>query len=371
MKSKPIARLLAVLTAVVLFAAACGGDDGDTTTTPATTAAPAATAAPETTAAAQDEPETTAAAAPETTEAPFDPSPEGGCPETYDVAYANLATFILYFRELEAGLRDFGLQSCWNFEAADAAYVIEDQVAQIEDFVTKGVDLIIASPGDREALIPAYRAAAEAGIPVLSTGDRVADDSLEIGFIGTHWEEEGRSQTEWMIDKMGGSGMLARIGGPGASEYVEKRREGFEAVMAENPGIDLVFNQSAQSFTQEEGLRLAQDALTANPDLRAIWADSDALALGAAQAVNEAGLDHAEVLITGTDGEPEVFDQIRAGNGVDATIALRGYSWGFQTAAIGHLFLTTGSTGTDYFIQAPTLLVDAEEIVGVSNEDLR
>lgn len=369
MKSKPIARLLAVLTVFVLAAAACGGDD-DTTTAPETTAA----AAPETTqAAAQDDPETTEAPAPapETTEAPFDPSPEGGCPETYDVAYANLATFILYFRELEAGLRDFGLQSCWNFEAADAAYVIEDQVAQIEDFVTKGVDLIIASPGDREALIPAYRAAAEAGIPVLSTGDRVADETLEIGFIGTHWEEEGRIQTEWMIDKMGGSGMLARIGGPGASEYVEKRREGFEAVMAENPGIDLVFNQSAQSFTQEEGLRLAQDALTANPDLRAIWADSDALALGAAQAVNEAGLDHAEVLITGTDGEPEVFDQIRAGSGVDATIALRGYSWGFQTAAIGHNYLLTGSTGADYFIQAPTLLVDAEEIVGVSNEDLR
>lgn len=367
MKTKPIARLLAVLTVFVLAAAACGGDDSDTTTAPETTAA----AAPETTEAAA--PETTEATASETTEEPYvDPGPEGGCSETYDVAYANLATFILYFRELEAGLRDFGLQSCWNFEAADAAYVIEDQVAQIEDFVTKGVDLIIASPGDREALIPAYRAAAEAGIPVLSTGDRVADETLEIGFIGTHWDEEGRIQTQWMVDKMGGSGMLARIGGPGASEYVEKRREGFEAVMAENPGIDLVFNQSAQSFTQEEGLRLAQDALTANPDLRAIWADSDALALGAVQAVNEAGLDHAEFLITGTDGEPEVFDQIRAGNGVDATIALRGFSWGFQTAAIGHNYLLTGETGApDYFIQAPTILVDADEIVGVSNEDLR
>ncbi len=352
MKAKPIARLLAALTVIALVAASCGGDDDDTTAPAATTTAAPTTAAP----APEPEPE---------------PEPEGGCAETYDVAYANLATFILYFRDLEAGLRDFGAQSCWNFEAADAAYVMEDQVAQIEDFVTKGVDLIIASPGDREALIPAYRTAAEAGIPILSTGDRVQDESLEIGFIGTNWDDEGRAQTEWMIEKMGGSGMLARIGGPGASEYVEKRREGFEAVMEENPGIDLVFNQSAQSFTQEEGLRLAQDALTANPDLRAIWADSDALALGAAQAVNEAGIDHAEILITGTDGEPDVFDQIRAGNGVDATIALRGYAWGFQTATIAHQFLTTGSTGADYFIQAPTLLVDEDEIVGMSNADLR
>jgi len=347
MKSRSIPRMLAVLAAVVLIAGACGGDDddGDSAADTANTAAPT-TAAPE-------------------------PEEAGGCAETYDVAYANLATFILYFRDLEAGLRDFGAQNCWNFEAADAAYVIEDQVAQVEDFVTKGVDLIIASPGDREALVPAYRTAAEAGIPILSTGDRVQDESLEIGFIGTHWETEGRLQLEWMIGEMGGSGMLARIGGPGASEYVEKRREGFHAVMGETPGIDLVFDQSAQSFTQEEGLRLAQDALTANPDLRAIWADSDALALGAAQAVNEAGLDHAEVLITGTDGEPDVFDQIRAGSGVDATIALRGYAWGQLTASVAHQYLTTGSTGEDYFIQAPTLLVDADEIVGMSNEDLR
>ena len=45
-------------------------------------------------------------------------SGDGGCEETYEVRYANLATFILYFRDLEAGLADFGAQNCWNFVAA-------------------------------------------------------------------------------------------------------------------------------------------------------------------------------------------------------------------------------------------------------------
>ncbi len=295
----------------------------------------------------------------------------GGCEETYEVRYANLATFILYFRDLEAGLADFGAQNCWNFVAADAAYVIEDQVAQIEDFVTQGVDLIIASPGDRQALIPAYEAAAAAGIPMLSTGDSVQQAAPEIGFIGTDWGDEGIKQSEWMVEQMGGSGNIARIGGPGASEYVEKRREGFEHTMGANPGIEVVFNQSANSFTAEEGLRLAQDALTANPDLDGIWADSDALALGAATAVEEAGIDHADILISGTDGEPAVFDQIRAGSGVDMTIALRGYQWGWQTAEVAHQYLTTGSTGQGYFIQAPTIVVDADTIEGTTNADLR
>ena len=152
---KNIWKLLAVLLATSLLVfASCGDDDDDSSPVVASEAS----------------------------------SSEVECEETYDVAYANLATFILYFRDLEEGLRRFGAENCWNFTSADAAYVIEDQVAQIEDMVTQGVDLIIASPGDLNALKPAFQAAADAGIPVLSTGDSVKDESLEIGFIGAIWK---------------------------------------------------------------------------------------------------------------------------------------------------------------------------------------
>ena len=342
MKQKKWKLLASLLMVSLLIFAGCGDDDDDSSSAPAASTETAETA-----------------------------SEEETCSETYDVAYANLATFILYFRDLEEGLRRFGAENCWNFTSADAAYVMEDQVAQIEDMVTQGLDLIIASPGDLIALKPAYEVAKEAGIPILSTGDSVKDETLEIGFIGAVWKETGIDQTEWMVEKLGGSGTMARIGGPGASEYVEGRLEGFEEVVAANPGIDVVFNQSADSFTAEEGLRLAQDALTANPDLNAIWADSDALALGAVQAVNEAGIDHADIWITGSDGEPAVFDQIRDGTGVDATIALHGLQWGTVTAEVAHKFLTTGSTGEDYFIPAPIELVDAENMGSRTNEDLR
>jgi len=56
---------------------------------------------------------------------------------------------------------------------------------------------------------------------------------------------------------------------------------------------------------------------------------------------------------------------------VDMTIALRGFQWGWQTAEVANAYLTTGSTGHDYFIQAPTFVVDDESIAGLSNEDLR
>ena len=93
--------------------------------------------------------------------------------------------------------------------------------------------------------------------------------------------------------------------------------------------------------------------------------------MGAAQAVTEAGIDHATILISGSDGEPAAFDQIRDGNGIDATIALHGLQWGNLTAEVAHEFLTTGSTGSGYFIQAPTELVDSDNIGSRTNEDLR
>jgi ABC-type sugar transport system substrate-binding protein len=297
----------------------------------------------------------------------------GDCAETYQVGWANLDAGILYYRDLEAGLQEFADANCWEFTATDAAYDIPKQIAQIEDMIVKGVDLIIAAPGDRDALVAVYEKANEAGIPMLSTGNNLADgnEALEIGFVGTDWEVEGVRQTEWMVSKLAEGDKVARIGGVGATQYVQKRKAGFEKVMGENPGIEVVFNQDANGFNQEEGLRLAQDALTANPDLKAIWADSDALALGAVQALNERGLSQADVLVLGSDGEPIAFDQIRSGEGVDYTIALHGLQWGRLTAEVAHAYLTSGSTGYEYFIQAPTEGVSADNIADRTNEDLR
>ncbi|MEN9822278.1 MAG: hypothetical protein RLZ04_704 [Actinomycetota bacterium] len=344
--------IAAVAAALLFGAAACGGDDGGSSSD--------GSSAPTE--------ETTGGSTEETT-APA----EGECAETYTVGWANLDAGILYYRDLEAGLQEFADANCWELVATDAAYDIPKQIAQIEDMIVKGVDLIIAAPGDREALVAVYEKAQEAGIPMLSSGNNLADgnEALEIGFVGTDWEVEGTTQTEWMVSKLAEGDKVARIGGVGATQYVQKRKAGFEAVMAANPGIEVVFNQDANGFNQEEGLRLAQDALTANPDLKAIWADSDALALGAVQALNERGLSQADVLVLGSDGEPIAFDQIRSGEGVDFTIALHGLQWGRLTAEVAHAYLTTGSTGYDYFIQAPTEGVSADNIGDRTNEDLR
>jgi ABC-type sugar transport system substrate-binding protein len=299
--------------------------------------------------------------------------PETSCETTYQVGWANLDAGILYYRDLGAGLQEFADENCWELTVTDAAYDIPKQISQIEDMIVKGIDLIIAAPGDREALVAVYQKAKEANIPMLSTGNNLADgnSALEIGFVGTDWQVEGLKQTEWMVEKLGGSGNVARIGGVGATQYVQKRKAGFEAVMSSNKSLKIVFNQEANGFNQEEGLRLAQDALTSNPDITAFWCDSDALALGAVQAINERGLDQSKILVLGSDGEPLAFDQIRSGEGIDYTRALHGYQWGLLTAKAANSYLTSGATGFDYLIQAPTEGLSLDNIKNRTNEDLR
>jgi ABC-type sugar transport system substrate-binding protein len=162
--------------------------------------------------------------------------PETSCETTYQVGWANLDAGILYYRDLGAGLQAFADENCWELTVTDAAYDIPKQISQIEDMIVKGIDLIIAAPGDREALVAVYQKAKEANIPMLSTGNNLADgnSALEIGFVGTDWQVEGLKQTEWMVEKLGGSGNVARIGGVGATQYVQKRKAGFEAVMSSN-----------------------------------------------------------------------------------------------------------------------------------------
>ena len=298
---------------------------------------------------------------------------ESTCATTYQVGWANLDAGILYYRDLGEGLQKFADENCWELIVTDAAYDIPKQISQIEDMIVQGLDLIIAAPGDRDALVAVYEKAKEANIPMLSTGNNLSDgnSALEIGFVGTDWEVEGRKQTEWMVEKLNGTGNVARLGGVGATQYVQKRKAGFETVMANTKSLKVVFNQDANGFNQEEGLRLAQDALTKNPDITVFWCDSDALALGAVQAINERGLDHSKILVLGSDGEPIAFDQIRTGDGIDYTRALHGYQWGLLTAKAANSYLKSGATGYDYLVQAPTEGVSADNIKNRTNEELR
>jgi ribose transport system substrate-binding protein len=160
-------------------------------------------------------------------------------------------------------------------------------------------------------------------------------------FFHVDWAAVAEKRAQFMLQKMGGGGKVIAIRGPSAVLLVRQYQDGFERALKAAPGADLVFAQNAQAFTPEEGLRLTQDALTANPDVKAIWVDNDDLALGVVQAVQEAHIAKDAVVIVSGDGTNAAVKLVDEG-WLDYTVIAPGYQWARDVVKLAQKSLTSG-----------------------------
>jgi len=156
-----------------------------------------------------------------------------------------------------------------------------------------------------------------AGIPVVLSDRavKVSDPSLYVTFIGSDFVEEGRRAGEWLAKKTGGTAVIAElVGTPGSAPAID-RKKGFEEVLAKNPGMKIVKSQSG-NFTRAEGKQV-MEAFLKSPDARqltALFAHNDDMALGAIQAIEEAGLKPGkDIIIISIDGVKGAFEAMVAG----------------------------------------------------------
>ena len=108
------------------------------------------------------------------------------------------------------------------------------------------------------------------------------------------------------------------------------RDKGFNEALAKAPGLTVVAKQASQTWLQDEGFKIAQGMLQSNPRITVLFGRADALALGAAQAVKVANLDH-KVLVVGFDGDIGGLKAVK--NGVLAATMTQ------RTQAMGRLSL--------------------------------
>lgn len=228
--------------------------------------------------------------------------------------------YIAMKRGIEARAKELGVQVIF----VTANEVVSTQVDGIQDLVARKVDGILASPIDAVAVGTAYSAAAAAKIPVISIA-RHATSPAQSAFVTMDEKKIGGDTARWIVQRIGGKGKIAMITGPSGAATFRAINEGFDEVMKANPGITVAYRKDA-ALTREMGLKLAEDALVAHPDLVAIYAANDELALGAAQAVAAAGK-RGRVAITGMNGIPPALQAVKAGN-LGMTIELNAVGWG-------------------------------------------
>jgi len=204
-----------------------------------------------------------------------------------------------------------------DLKFADAQQKQENQIKALRSFVAQGVDVIAFSPVVETGWEPVLREIKKVGIPVVLTDRavKVTDDSLFVTFIGSDFVEEGRRAGEWLAKATGGKAVIAElVGTPGSAPAID-RKKGFEEVLAKNPDMKIIKSQSGD-FTRAKGKEVMESFLK-SPDAKqitAVFAHNDDMALGAIQAMEEAGLKPGkDILIVSIDGVKDAFEAMAAG----------------------------------------------------------
>ena len=213
---------------------------------------------------------------------------------------------------------------------SDAENNQENQMAAIRSFITQEVDAIILAPVIETGWEQVLREAQQARIPVVIIDRNVtADESLYLTRVSSDFVHEGRLAAAWLAQATSGRCKIVELEGTVGSSAARDRQIGFNQVIALFPDMKIIVSQPGD-FRRTNGQRVMEGILNAeNPrDICAVWSHNDDMAIGAIQAIKDAGLDPGnDILIISVDGIPDIFKAMMDGD-ANATVELSPYMGG-------------------------------------------
>jgi simple sugar transport system substrate-binding protein len=216
-------------------------------------------------------------------------------------------------------IKDAANEAGITLKFADAQQKQENQIKAIRSFIAQKVDVIAFSPVVETGWEPVLREAKAAKIPVILS-DRavnVKDDSLWVTFMGSDFVEEGRRSAKWMVEKFkdnpGPINIVELQGTVGSAPAID-RKKGFEEVIKDQPKFKIIRSQTGD-FTRAKGKEVMEAFLKAEgKKINVLYAHNDDMAIGAIQAIEEAGLKPAkDIIIISIDGVKGAFEAMIAG----------------------------------------------------------
>lgn len=200
-----------------------------------------------------------------------------------------------FFVDLQAGAKakadELGAELITLDSQDDAA----TEMSNVEDLINQGVDLIMINPTDSDAVKNAVEAANAAEIPVI-TLDRGSNGGEVISHIASDNVAGGKLAGDFIVEQLGGKGNVVELEGIAGASAARDRGEGFNDAIGASD-IVVVAKQTA-NFDRAEGLSVMENILQAQPEIDAVFAHNDEMALGALEAVKASGRD---ILVIGFD----------------------------------------------------------------------
>jgi simple sugar transport system substrate-binding protein len=212
-----------------------------------------------------------------------------------------------------------------DLKFSDAQQKQENQIKAIRSFIAQNVDAIVVAPIVETGWEPVLREAQRADIPVVIVDRNMAlqDHSLYLTRVASDFVEEGRKAARWLMEATAGNCAIVELQGTVGATAAIDRMQGFNEVIADFAQARIIRSQTGD-FTRARGKEVMESFLKAEDPrtICAVWAHNDEMAIGAALAIDEAGLKPGtDMLLVSVDAIPDAFKAMIEGR-LNATVEL-------------------------------------------------
>lgn len=225
------------------------------------------------------------------------------------ISTLNNPFFVTLSENAEAKAKELGVKTT----VVDAQDNASKQASDIEDLIQQKVDLIIINPVDSVAVATAVESANAVNIPVI-TVDRSSEGGEVVSHIASDNVAGGMLAGEYITELVGEGAKVVELEGVAGSSAARDRGQGFNEAVT---GILNVVAKQTANFNRSEGLTVMENILQSNPDVTAVFAHNDEMALGAQEAISASG---KKIVVVGFDATDDAVAAVKAGK-LAATVA--------------------------------------------------
>lgn len=224
-----------------------------------------------------------------------------------------------YAAQLQAAQEEAKKAGC-SVSTSDGQNDMSKQIGDVEDMVSKGVNLLVINPRDPEGLVPAVNAAAKAGVKVVVIDSGLDPKANYVTLVQSSNDQNGFLVGQWIAKTMAGKPMkIALLSGDKGNVVGQERRLGVlrgimegQLVGSGKAGFEVVA-QGWGAWNNDGGLKAMEDILTAHPDINVVLGENDSMVLGARKALEAAGKLNDVLLVAAADGQKEALRMIKDG----------------------------------------------------------
>lgn len=224
----------------------------------------------------------------------------------------------------EAAAKETGAAIVWNGPAKETE--IDKQISIIEDALNSGVNALVMAACHDQALIAVVKKAMDRGIPVITIDSGVASD-LPLSFVATDNVAGGKHAADFLAKAIGEEGEVGLIPFKRGASSSDQREQGFREGIAAYPNIKLVSVLYCESDAGK-AMEVTQDMMTANPNLKGIFAANEPAVVGTVQALKAAGK-AGQIALVGFDAAEAEIAALKEG-AIQALIVQNPYRMGYE-----------------------------------------